>query len=365
MSLVPLGMNDGRHQSRFGVEAESSRHGALNGMVFRSSPATVTANTSTEKEKRSYANVTRPRIGRNVDMSTLPVPGRQGEYPTIKLIDEEVERCIQYCRLTLAGRLDLIKMKLDDVRTIAHSLLEPTGELKADLEVNMAAMTKNQRKHWRRKNKQTTETNNARGEVISGVAEASTREKQGDMVTQQRNDDNDVEVARCNAQLNAEVLEDDPETLTGGGEQHVSEHGCDAHEHNLDKGVEVTLHDGSDTENIDGNEIWSDAQIIEFQQGTNNEEVTTANGFEILLIGPSSDELEQLALDKGSVNQGGSEKNAAHAVVGSEQNTTQVVVVSKQNTTQVVVETELVKARLEGNASQEGKTNAGPSVGAD
>ncbi|KAF9615829.1 hypothetical protein IFM89_026524 [Coptis chinensis] len=45
---------------------------------------------------RSYDAVPKPKYGRNVDTSLLPTPGKQGEFPTISLIEEEVDKGIEH-----------------------------------------------------------------------------------------------------------------------------------------------------------------------------------------------------------------------------------------------------------------------------
>ncbi|KAF9609914.1 hypothetical protein IFM89_019007 [Coptis chinensis] len=78
--------------------------------------------------KQSYANATRPKYGRNVDMSSLPTPGRQGEFPTIEPIDDEVEKGLDFCKFSLVGRLDLKEIKFDRVKEVVKHLWKPTGE---------------------------------------------------------------------------------------------------------------------------------------------------------------------------------------------------------------------------------------------
>ncbi|KAF9591847.1 hypothetical protein IFM89_008497 [Coptis chinensis] len=52
----------------------------------------------------------------------------QGEYPTICLIEEEVDRGIQYCLKSLVGRLDLVKMDLNKVKALVLDKWALSGE---------------------------------------------------------------------------------------------------------------------------------------------------------------------------------------------------------------------------------------------
>ncbi|KAF9618666.1 hypothetical protein IFM89_002361 [Coptis chinensis] len=55
--------------------------------------------------KKSYANTTKTTYGRDVDTATLPTPGRQGEYPTISIQADEVDKELEFCKLSLATPL--------------------------------------------------------------------------------------------------------------------------------------------------------------------------------------------------------------------------------------------------------------------
>ncbi|KAF9606879.1 hypothetical protein IFM89_029478 [Coptis chinensis] len=79
--------------------------------------------------RKSYAAAAaKPKYGRSIDASSLPTSGMQGEYPTICLIEEEVDRGIQYCLKSLVGRLDLVKMDLDKVKALVVDKWAPSGE---------------------------------------------------------------------------------------------------------------------------------------------------------------------------------------------------------------------------------------------
>ncbi|KAF9623905.1 hypothetical protein IFM89_006251 [Coptis chinensis] len=79
------------------------------------------------RPSRSYAAVLKPKYGRNVDTSSLPTPGRQGEFPTISLIEDEVDKGIEYCSQSLVGRLDMNKLDLDRIRVLVRVHWKPSG----------------------------------------------------------------------------------------------------------------------------------------------------------------------------------------------------------------------------------------------
>ncbi|KAF9591290.1 hypothetical protein IFM89_003602 [Coptis chinensis] len=79
--------------------------------------------------RKSYAAAAaKTKYGRSIDASSLPTPGMQGEYPTICLIEEEVDRGIQYCLKSLVGRLDLVKMDLNKVKALVLDKWALSGE---------------------------------------------------------------------------------------------------------------------------------------------------------------------------------------------------------------------------------------------
>ncbi|KAF9607693.1 hypothetical protein IFM89_038233 [Coptis chinensis] len=79
--------------------------------------------------RKSYAAAAaKPKYGRSIDASSLPTPGMQGEYPTICLIEEEVDRGIQYCLKSLVRRLDLVKMDLNKVKALVVDKWALLGE---------------------------------------------------------------------------------------------------------------------------------------------------------------------------------------------------------------------------------------------
>ncbi|KAF9616183.1 hypothetical protein IFM89_028959 [Coptis chinensis] len=81
--------------------------------------------------KKTYANVTRTTYGRDVDTATLPTPGRQGEYPTISIQTDDVDKGLEYCKLGLVGRLDMSKLNMYDVNNKVKELWKPKSEWQA------------------------------------------------------------------------------------------------------------------------------------------------------------------------------------------------------------------------------------------
>ncbi|KAF9622582.1 hypothetical protein IFM89_032481, partial [Coptis chinensis] len=83
--------------------------------------------------RKSYAAAAaKPKYGRSIDASSLPTPGMQGEYPTICLIEEEVDR--------------------------AQSLGETeVGNSSQGQGLREKPMTRNQKKKWRKKNRTVNE----------------------------------------------------------------------------------------------------------------------------------------------------------------------------------------------------------------
>ncbi|KAF9606313.1 hypothetical protein IFM89_024981 [Coptis chinensis] len=126
-------------------------------------------------DKNSYANAVKPKYGRHIETSSLPTPGKQGEYPTIALIDDEIEKGLQYCKFSLVGRLDLRQVKPDRVKEVVSQLWNPTEEWQMTLlgrgyiMFRFSAETDYlKKKRWKKKNKDgagTADTNNAMNEA--------------------------------------------------------------------------------------------------------------------------------------------------------------------------------------------------------
>ncbi|KAF5205415.1 Ribonuclease h domain [Thalictrum thalictroides] len=65
-----------------------------------------------------------------IDVSQLPIPGKKGNFPSIKLPKRVVEWGIEYCKFSLVGRLDLQSLKIERVREIASNLWTLAGDSK-------------------------------------------------------------------------------------------------------------------------------------------------------------------------------------------------------------------------------------------
>ncbi|KAF9605289.1 hypothetical protein IFM89_015905, partial [Coptis chinensis] len=83
--------------------------------------------------RKSYAAAAaKPKYGRSIDASSLPTPGMQGEYPTICLIEEKVDRA----------------QSLGETEVVNSSQGEGLRE---------KPMMRNQKKKWRKKNRTANE----------------------------------------------------------------------------------------------------------------------------------------------------------------------------------------------------------------
>ncbi|KAF9592249.1 hypothetical protein IFM89_012825 [Coptis chinensis] len=78
-------------------------------------------------QTKGLSSVLKPKYGRNVDTSSLPTLGRQGEFPTISLIEDEVDKGIEHCSQSLVGRLDMNKLDLDRIRVLVRVHWKPSG----------------------------------------------------------------------------------------------------------------------------------------------------------------------------------------------------------------------------------------------
>ncbi|KAF9598223.1 hypothetical protein IFM89_025924 [Coptis chinensis] len=80
---------------------------------------------------KSYAAALKPKYGRNIDTFSLPIPGKQGEFPTISLIKEEVDNGIKHCSQSLVGRLDMSKIDLERIKILVQQLWRPVGKIQS------------------------------------------------------------------------------------------------------------------------------------------------------------------------------------------------------------------------------------------
>ncbi|KAF9620224.1 hypothetical protein IFM89_010959 [Coptis chinensis] len=129
MANLPFGIGGGRNQLNYGSNNRASSS-ATGEKDDNASTKTLNQGVTTNEVqgKKSYDAAARPKYGRNVDLAALPIPGQQGEFPTIALIDDELEKGLEFCKFALVGRLDLKKMNLEEVRRIASTLWKPKGD---------------------------------------------------------------------------------------------------------------------------------------------------------------------------------------------------------------------------------------------
>ncbi|KAF6168177.1 hypothetical protein GIB67_011562 [Kingdonia uniflora] len=75
----------------------------------------------------SYAKITKQQMGSSCSIEQLPIPGRRGDFPSIKIPIEAHKRGLDRNKFNLVGRLDLTKIKIAEVRLIAFALWKPKG----------------------------------------------------------------------------------------------------------------------------------------------------------------------------------------------------------------------------------------------
>ncbi|KAF6157176.1 hypothetical protein GIB67_041637 [Kingdonia uniflora] len=75
----------------------------------------------------SYAEITKQQMGSSCSIEQLPIPGRRGNSPSIKIPIEAHKRGLDRNKFNLVGRLDLTKIKIAEVCLIAFALWKPKG----------------------------------------------------------------------------------------------------------------------------------------------------------------------------------------------------------------------------------------------
>ncbi|KAF9596647.1 hypothetical protein IFM89_012770 [Coptis chinensis] len=75
----------------------------------------------------SFVDKVRGAQPQHLDIEDLPVPKIKGNMPSIKLPKKAVERGRLYCRYCLVGRLDMQKIRMDKIRSIAAAKWSPQG----------------------------------------------------------------------------------------------------------------------------------------------------------------------------------------------------------------------------------------------
>ncbi|KAF9604375.1 hypothetical protein IFM89_006382 [Coptis chinensis] len=68
----------------------------------------------------------------NKALSDDMLPGRQGEYPTITIEAEEVDKGLDFCKLALVGRLDMSKLTMTFVNEKVKQVWNPSHEWQAE-----------------------------------------------------------------------------------------------------------------------------------------------------------------------------------------------------------------------------------------
>ncbi|KAF5195386.1 Ribonuclease h domain [Thalictrum thalictroides] len=72
-----------------------------------------------------------PKVGRDIDLSSLPIPGKQGSFPMVKLAKDEVLKGIEQCKWALVGRLDFQKTNITKIRAEIEQKWNLKGGYKA------------------------------------------------------------------------------------------------------------------------------------------------------------------------------------------------------------------------------------------
>ncbi|KAF6156293.1 hypothetical protein GIB67_008063 [Kingdonia uniflora] len=66
-------------------------------------------------------------MGSSCSIDQLPIPGRRGDFPSFKILIEAHKRGLDRNKYNLVGRLDLMKIKITEVRKIAITLWKSKG----------------------------------------------------------------------------------------------------------------------------------------------------------------------------------------------------------------------------------------------
>ncbi|KAF6144303.1 hypothetical protein GIB67_024530 [Kingdonia uniflora] len=74
----------------------------------------------------SYTVATKQQMGSSCSIDQLPTPGKRRKFPTIKIPVEAHIRGLDRNKFNLVGRLDLIKVKISEVRQIAIAQIKKT-----------------------------------------------------------------------------------------------------------------------------------------------------------------------------------------------------------------------------------------------
>ncbi|KAF9617278.1 hypothetical protein IFM89_035222 [Coptis chinensis] len=96
---------------------------------------------STPLGKSGLVNSTKGvKHGREINTSTLHVPGMQGEYPTITIQAKEVDNGLEFCKLSLVGGCNHNTMNVNKVRELALASWRPKGTVNGNLKLASRAL---------------------------------------------------------------------------------------------------------------------------------------------------------------------------------------------------------------------------------
>ncbi|KAF5188749.1 hypothetical protein FRX31_021664, partial [Thalictrum thalictroides] len=79
----------------------------------------------------AVASTPQIKVGRDVDLASLPLPGKKGSFPTVKLAKADVLKGLEQCKWSLVGRLDFLKTNISKVRSEIDLKWKLTGSYKA------------------------------------------------------------------------------------------------------------------------------------------------------------------------------------------------------------------------------------------
>ncbi|KAF5195064.1 zinc ion binding / nucleic acid binding protein, partial [Thalictrum thalictroides] len=128
MAGLPFGLGVGRNQAFFGegggqsvFKPPAQEDVDLNGVVAvkDANPANNQIRGST---KQSYAEKTKDRMQRSVDLADLPLPSLRGETPVIKISPKSVDKGVDFYKFALVARMDLKGTNMDEIRGAARQI---------------------------------------------------------------------------------------------------------------------------------------------------------------------------------------------------------------------------------------------------
>ncbi|KAF5189358.1 hypothetical protein FRX31_021054 [Thalictrum thalictroides] len=111
MGPSPFGM--GSKSNQIGFLNAHSRHVERRMSVLNQK---VVAKDNTKQSFASTVGNTQPKVGREIDLASLSVLGKQGNFPTVKLVKADVLKGLEQCKWALVGRLNFQKTNITKVR---------------------------------------------------------------------------------------------------------------------------------------------------------------------------------------------------------------------------------------------------------